>query len=477
MELHADEAYLLGRANIMTFNPYDALNAAKSGARTCVDGKWESNEAFTERIIEDVVFHVAIHELGHNLSLRHNFYGSVDAAHIHEGDLSSSVMDYVWSPYEAGTNRTWGAYDEAALKWIYGTEEVREEVMAEDFLYCTDEHRFRSPLCRAHDLGITPSQIVLNAIERYDWLYNFRNRRAYRKFWDTGWYNSQVASAIYPLMRMWYLAIFDWGGGGIQEVLKRQDQVDESRAVLTDQEYDEISVDFYNDVSASIDLIMAFYDAVINQPASLRNYQTEYDPYYGDILRLGIVLDKLHSVYAFMDVQEVYDYSPNIYTYVAMYDVPFGSKNASLAQRVMDNMLGSSYDTFRWFRYLGINLFAWATNGNDIGNLALKERIAIRRFENRGEFIEEFGEEALFAATAEDNSAQFFIHEGEQWIYTYLPDQGWHLVANEARSPVSYRFIKEYNESINANANGSQDNFGLKILLAYYEYYNVFAGF
>ncbi|MGC6418961.1 MAG: zinc-dependent metalloprotease [Bradymonadia bacterium] len=476
-ELHADESYLLGRQNVMVFNAYDALNAAKSGARKCVDGKWESNEAFKERIIEEVVFHVAIHELGHNLSLRHNFYGSVDAAHMDENELTSSVMDYVWSAYEAGTKRSWGAYDVAALKWIYGTEDVRDEMMAEDFLYCTDEHRFRSPLCRAHDVGITPSQIVLNAIERYDWLYNFRNRRAYRKFWDTAWYNSQVAGAIYPLLRMWYLAIFDWGGGGVQEVLKRQDQVDENRTVLTDQEYDEISIDFYNDISASMDLIMAFYDAVINQPASLRNYQTEYDPYYGDVIRLGIVLDKLHAVFAFMDVQEVYDYSPNIYTYVALYDIPFGSKNAALAQRVMDNMLGSSYDTFRWFRYLGINLFAWATNGNDIGDISLKERIAIRRYETRTEFTDAFSEEALFAAQAEDNPAQLFIHEGEQWIYTFLADQGWHLVANESRSPVSYRFIKEYNESINAGAGGDQDNFGLKILLAYYEFYNVFAGF
>ena len=72
--------------------------------------------------------------------------------------------------------------------------------------------------------------------------------------------------------------------------------------------------------------------------------------------------------------------------------------------------------------------------------------------------------------------ASSFTHEGEQYIYTYLRDQGWHLVANEGRNAVSYRFMKEYNESV-ADADGGQDNYGLKILLAYYEYYNVFAGF
>jgi len=144
---------------------------------------------------------------------------------------------------------------------------------------------------------------------------------------------------------------------------------------------------------------------------------------------------------------------------------------------VLDNMLGSSYDTFRWFRYLGINLFAWATNGNDIGNIDLKERIAIRRFETRSEFVEAFGELALTDATADDNPAQFFIHGGERYVYTYLADQGWHLVSRESRSPVSFRFIKDHNESINANARGDQDDFGLKILLAYYEFYNNFVGF
>ena len=186
-------------------------------------------------------------------------------------------MDYVASYDEAGSHRGWGGYDAAALKWIYGTETVREAMMQEDFLYCTDEHRMRSPLCTAHDLGVTPSQIVLNSIERYDWLYSMRNRRAYRTFWDTSRYVYSVYNSIFPIQRMWYLALFDWGGGGVQSTLKKLDQVN-GDPVLTDPEYDEISIDFYNDVQAAIGMTMAFYDAVINQSASFRNYQTEFDP-------------------------------------------------------------------------------------------------------------------------------------------------------------------------------------------------------
>ena len=173
---------------------------------------------------------------------------------------------------------------------------------------------------------------------------------------------------------MWHLGLFDWGGGGVQSVLKRLDQVDPEQDVKTDQEYDEISVDFYNDVSATVDMTMAFYDAVINQPASSRNYQTEFDPFHGDVIRLGIVVDKLYAAFAFMDLQPIYNYNPNIRTYVAiMYDAPFGRRNFALSQRVLDNMLGSNYDIFPWFRYLAVNLYAWATNSNLINGAHLKK--------------------------------------------------------------------------------------------------------
>ena len=481
-ELEADQEMLLGAQNIYVFNEMDAIGAIGKGARRCVsrdDGghTWESDNEYQERIIEEVVAHVAIHEFGHNLSLRHNFYGSVDANHMHEGALSSSVMDYVKSHEEVGSPRGWGPYDEAAIKWIYGNDEVRSEVMKEDFLYCTDEHRYRSPLCRAHDLGVTPSQIVLNAIERYDWLYELRNRRAYRTFWDTSRYNYSVFSSVFSLQRMWHLGIFDWSGGGVQSVLKRLDQVDPAREVKSDQEYNEISVDFYNDMSAAVDMTMAFYDAIINQPASSRNYQTEFDPYHGDIIRLGIIIDKLFAAFAFMDLQPVYNYNPNVKTYIAMYDAPIGRQNYALSQRVLDNMLGSNYDIFPWFRYLAVNLFAWATNSNLIRGPHLKERIAIRRFESLARFHEVYGEEAHEDALRPDNPTQLFVFDGEQFVYTYLEDRGWHLVANKSRSPVSYQYMKDYNDALNGGASASLDNFGLKILLSYYEYYNNFVGF
>jgi hypothetical protein len=473
-----DEEMMLGLENIYVFDANDAISAISNAARRCdTDGRWESDEEYSERIIEDVVFHVAIHEFGHNLSLRHNFYGSVDAKHMKEDEVSASVMDYVAAFEEAGSHRGWGGYDAAALTWIYGTPEKRTEVMGEDFLFCTDQHRFRSPLCYAHDLGITPSQIVLNAIERYDWLYSIRNQRAYRTFWDTSGYIYSVYASVFAMQRMWYLSIFDWGGGGVQDVLKRIDQKNPNGTVLSDPEYDEIAGDFYNDAQAAIGLQMAFYDAVINQPSSFRNYQTTFDPYYGDILRLGIIIDKIFTLFAFMDLQEVYNYNPDVYTYVSMYDAPFGDRNLALSQRVLDNMLGANYDTFPWFRYYSIGIFSAVTNTNLVDQVQLKERIAMQRYENLEELQAVYGADIIDRATGADNPQQLFTQDGEEYVYTFLADQGWHLVAGRSRSPVSYQFIRDYNQDLNGSADPDLDNFGLKILLAYYEYFNNFVGF
>jgi hypothetical protein len=82
----------------------------------------------------------------------------------------------------------------------------------------------------------------------------------------------------------------------------------------------------------------------------------------------------------------------------------------------------------------------------------------------------------LDRARAGDNPAQTFEHRGEQWC-----TRTWPIAAGTwsraARGPVSFQFMKEYNESLRAQGDDELDSYGLKILLAYYEYYNNFVGF
>jgi hypothetical protein len=160
-----------------------------------------------------------------------------------------------------------------------------------------------------------------------------------------------------------------------------------------------------------------------------------------------------------------------------MYDAPFGDRNLALSQRVLDNMLGASYDTFPWFRYYAVGIFASVTNSNLVDKVELKERIAIQRFETEEELTAVYGADVIDRATGPDNPQQLFTYDGQEFAYTFLPDQGWHLVSGRSRNPVSYQFIRDYNQDLNGGASRDLDTFGLKILLAYFEYYNNFVGF
>ena len=140
-------------------------------------------------------------------------------------------------------------------------------------------------------------------------------------------------------------------------------------------------------------------------------------------------------------------------------------------------MLGANYDTFVWFRYYALNIYAAVTNTNLVDSVQLKERIAIRRYDNRADLEAEFGAEAIAEALRVDNPAQIFTHDGQQYVYSYVGDRGWHLVAGKSRSPVSFQYVKEYNEALNASASDTEDTYGLKVLLAYYEYFNNFSGY
>jgi len=124
---------------------------------------------------------------------------------------------------------------------------------------------------------------------------------------------------------------------------------------------------------------------------------------------MGIIIDKLFATYAFMDLQEVWNYNPNIYDYAAMYDYPFGTSTAALTQRVLDDMLGANYDTFAWFKYTALELFASATNSNLVSSIELKERIAIKRFDTLAAFEAEFGTDVLPQVQRQDNSSQVFV--------------------------------------------------------------------
>lgn len=160
-----------------------------------------------------------VHELGHNLGLRHNFSGSEDKANYYTTEelasqgIShiipySSVMDYGAS--ELNVLSRFGKYDIAALRFAYNREvemndgegvkivPVQESLGAmeaklrseqqnpranldlKDYKYCTDEHVGPNAGCKRFDAGTTNLEIAQSLIKSYKDRYYLRNFRHHR---------------------------------------------------------------------------------------------------------------------------------------------------------------------------------------------------------------------------------------------------------------------------------------------------------
>ncbi|MCC6336211.1 MAG: zinc-dependent metalloprotease [Myxococcales bacterium] len=99
-------------------------------------------EGMTRRdFIENVITHTILHEVGHTLSLRHNFKGSLQG---------SSVMDYTRDE-DASLMPRPGAWDIAAVRYLYGLDTAPASQP-----FCTDEDTWVDASCDRWDTGANP---------------------------------------------------------------------------------------------------------------------------------------------------------------------------------------------------------------------------------------------------------------------------------------------------------------------------------
>lgn len=150
-----------------------------------------------------------VHEMGHNLGLRHNFKGSEDKEnfyskeelHEHGVDFEipySSVMDYAYSDLNSLPDL--GKYDLAALRFGYlrevadqsgnllKVESSIEDLTKKDaniklkqFGFCTDENVEVNVGCKRFDEGTTLTEMAEHQIKSYEESYKRRNFRNSRK--------------------------------------------------------------------------------------------------------------------------------------------------------------------------------------------------------------------------------------------------------------------------------------------------------
>ena len=291
-----------------------------------VDGKTP------QQVIDTILYRVAIHEFGHNLNLRHNFYGSVDYKNFdapreqidRHGEpvvvngkvlmtqpVSSSVMDYLGLADEYNGQQSWEAYDRAALVYAYssgqidldihkvelndGTVKLTERAKPKGLLYCTDEHRaWMNPFCNAFDKGTTASEIVLNAIENYDSLYEVRNKRYGRAYWSTSGYAGSVAADLLNPLKFLKLYEDIEDGSWLSQMTDFSEFAEQGR--LDDRL--RIQFEITEDSKRAASLLTAFYGGVIQLSNSERNIIDNVDSFTGNVTKIGILYDKLYAMIA-----------------------------------------------------------------------------------------------------------------------------------------------------------------------------------
>ena len=102
--------------------------------------------------VEQFLTHIALHEIGHILGLRHNFKGSLVPP-------STSCMDYLDDPGSIALSHP-GSYDHAAVKYLYGLSSSLPEDP-----FCTDEELELDTTCNVFDT--TPDPLEGHYAPRY----------------------------------------------------------------------------------------------------------------------------------------------------------------------------------------------------------------------------------------------------------------------------------------------------------------------
>ena len=530
-------------------------------ARHCVadaDGKnphWESRDEWVQNLIDTYWSQVIWHEFGHALGLGHNFMASVDKPNFpsvpdEKGNpryslFSSSVMEYNGAPDRIFWTPGWGPYDAGAISFIYGNSTASHAAALKSppattstlsitgqidatypwkdkfgfngatekrYLFCDERHVKYSPFCRAGDMGSSPAEIVANQIEAYDWQYQWRNYRAYRKIWDNSQYADTPTTIIADLRRFLPMWSEDWDQADLIELMRRTKAATAPDGGWTEAYYENMFARFNGQMSAANQMVGAFHKAVIQQSSGQRPYKTTYDSYYGDVNQQGIVVDKLMALNAWTTLWPVDNYSRNraAGNYIGSFSQFGDGGYQSVAEDAVESMVGGQYnDVFPYFKPLAVAQYADATHDiNFSGRIEVRDWIGGFGFGREQDFLEFFRSKAVsqhlpecdtpttntlatctydprapIADVYHANSFNEFVGpDHRRWTFAYIIDRNQWVVVDQDRNTVSYLLVRQYNaDVVNAQNDGSaSSDFGgpynellpLKYLLDSFRQYN-----
>ncbi|MCM2280276.1 MAG: zinc-dependent metalloprotease [Bdellovibrionaceae bacterium] len=427
-----------------------------------------------KKVLQSILHRVAIHEFGHNLGLRHNFYGSVDSAnfgHFHDHEPvahgtanaqvshTSSVMDYMDLEHETDVAYNWEPYDVAALSHAYSYGKVEP---TKSYLFCTDEHTILNALCNRFDYGSTPSEVAMSMIRTYDDSYHVRNYRYNRQYWNTSGYDDDVFWDMYNMKKFLLL----W-----RRALDRNTVGEElSRKGLSPEDVEETAKLIGEDAKKAVRLTIAFFDAVIQQKASDRPYDTEYDLFSGEVKRVGILSDKVYAMLFFMG-NDGLPYHPNKpMSYASFMTFQSEPEFANLLDNIYENQLTTRVDMQPWFINSTRALYSITStdsyNIDDSGNI---DRIQVQRYtavEMKSNFGIEVGADKDAHALRLGESRVAGFAAGDEVGYVEI--NGLYYLVGKQKNPYAYGIV---NSILNDDAGGASVAQGKADLMEMYNLY------
>jgi hypothetical protein len=399
------------------------------------------------------------------------------------------------------------------------------------FLYCNEKHTKYTPLCRAGDIGTTPSEITANEIDAYEWQYQWRNFRQYRKIWDDSAYGDTPMNFVTELRRFLSLWSFDMSSDELTQRFQQIGVVPPASAPSAQFYYDQLTSKFGNEMASAGELSAAFHEAIVQQSAGARPYVTVFDNYFGDVTQQGIFLDKLDAIQSFSSLWPVdnYDQTQAAGLYIASYadfgtsfyvdQTAIGSEYATVAEQAIQSMLGGAFDAFYYAKPLSVAQFTMDTHDpNYLGANASPARPEAQDWAGGHTFYREVDFLTYFQDIAVQNNFKVSIPGGvnidctqglascnydprtprayptdtfysdsynrflgpdtRRWIWVYMQDRNEWVVADQDRNVSTYPTMYNYTtDVVFEKDDGNIGNaYSLELQLKYmFDYYNQFS--